>query len=150
MKSLKITSKSKENVTLEGKVMLSWDQFNKYFEISKEDNLQAVVKAPYEDRVQKFMDELELHIKEFVKLKVAVKVAEEKGRVPSQEKAQGLAEKYKVLESFGLEPDRLDRMTAKRIEKRVQERLAENKQFKPATSRLGDNPAFAKLLEAQD
>lgn len=149
MKSLKITSKSKENVTLEGKVVLSWDQFNKYFEISKEDNLQAVVKAPYEDQVQKFMDELDLHIKEFVKLKVAVKVALEKGRVPSVEKDQALSEKYKVLESFGLKADRLDRMTSKRVEKRVQERLAE-KQFKPATSKLGDNPAFAKLLEAQD
>lgn len=149
MKSFKITSKSKESVTLESKVVLSWDQFNKFFEISKEDNLQAVVKAPYETKVQEFMDELDLHIKEFVKLKVAVKVAEEKGRVPSQEKVQALSERYKVLETFGLKADRLDRMTSKRIEKCVKKRMVE-KPFKPATSRLGDNPAFAKLLEAQD
>lgn len=147
MNSLKITSKSKEGIILEGKFKLNWEQFNKFFEISKEDNLQAIIKAPYDTQVQEILDQFDQHIKEFVKLKVAVRVAEEKGRVPSPERIKDLAEKYKVLEEFGLKPEDLDRMTLKRVEKRVQERMAEKKSFKPATSKLGDNPAFAKLLE---
>lgn len=148
---LNITNKSKEGITLERKITLSWEEFKKYFKIS-EDNLKAIVLPDWEEQVQAYLDKFDKVKKNLIKDAAYIKVAEKRGLsdLGVIQKMEDVNMGYNILIiDFGFQRETIDKMIKKAVDRRVDAIMTRIKEgrskFKRQTQRLGDLPAFAKL-----
>lgn len=109
---LNITNKSKEGITLERKITLSWEEFKKYFKIS-EDNLKAIVLPDWEEQVQAYLDKFDKVKKNLIKDAAYIKVAEKRGLsdLGVIQKMEDVNMGYNILIiDFGFQRETIDKM----------------------------------------